>query len=106
MTGNFINIGIIGCGNISSIYLKYIARFDHLHLRACADLDEDDQIQAEKIQIPKVYAVVEMLADPEIYLIINLTILGAHAKFSIDILNAGKHVYIEKPLANSDQLNK
>ena len=95
-----INIGIIGCGNISSIYMKNIPSFKHLSLVACADLDIDRaRVQAEKFQVPKAYTVQEILEEPEIDLIINLTIPGAHAEVCIQALEAGKHVYVEKPLA-------
>lgn len=97
---NKMNIGIIGCGNISSIYMENIPTFHQLHLLACADLDvQRANIQAEKFHIPKAYTVEEMLADPEVDLIINLTIPSAHANVAISALKAGKHVYIEKPLA-------
>lgn len=95
-----INIGIIGCGNISSTYFKNIPKFKHLSLVACADLDvERARIQADKFGVSKAYIVQEILADPEIDLIINLTIPAVHAKVCIQVLEAGKHVYVEKPLA-------
>ncbi len=97
-----INIGIIGCGNISSIYMKNIPNFNHLSLVACADLDIDRaRAQAKEYQIPKAYSVQELLSDSEIDLVINLTIPNAHAEVCIQALEAGKHVYVEKPLAIS-----
>lgn len=99
-----INIGIIGCGNISSIYMENIPSFDHLSLMACADLDvKRAQAQAGKYQIPKAYTVKELLADPEIDLVINLTIPKAHAEICIQALKSGKHVYVEKPLAVTNE---
>lgn len=75
-------------------------KFDHLDLVACADLDVSRaQAQAEKFGIPKAYQVQELLDDPEIELVINLTIPKAHATVNIQALEAGKHVYTEKPLA-------
>ena len=101
---NKIKIGIIGCGNISSIYMENIPTFDHLTLIACADLDiTRAQAQAEKYQIPKAYTVKELLADPEIDLVINLTIPKAHAEICIQALQSGKHVYVEKPLAVTNE---
>ncbi|WP_194843219.1 Gfo/Idh/MocA family protein, partial [Paenibacillus polymyxa] len=46
-----------------------------------------------------VYTVDEILADPQIELIINLTIPAVHAEVCLRALAAGKHVYVEKPLA-------
>lgn len=95
-----VKIGIIGCGNISSIYMKNIPTFEHLELVACADLEmEKARNKAEKYQIPKACTVDEMLNDQEVDLIINLTIPKVHAKVCIQALEAGKHVYVEKPLA-------
>ncbi|MEK3886394.1 Gfo/Idh/MocA family protein [Bacillus sp. FSL K6-3431] len=97
-----VKVGIIGCGNISSIYMENIPSFDHLDLVACADLDVSRaQAQAEKYQLSKAYTVQEMLDDSEIDLIINLTIPKAHAEVCVKALEAGKHVYVEKPLAVS-----
>ncbi|MCT8139959.1 Gfo/Idh/MocA family oxidoreductase [Anaerobacillus sp. CMMVII] len=95
-----VKIGIIGCGNISSIYMQNIPSFDHLELVACADLDvERARAQAEKFNIQNAYSVSEILDDPDVDLIINLTIPKAHAQVCIQALEAGKHVYVEKPLA-------
>lgn len=95
-----IKIGIIGCGTISSIYMQNCPTFSHLELVACADLDEKRaHSQAEKYGIPKSCSVDELLADNDIQLIINLTIPKAHASVCIQALEAGKHVYTEKPLA-------
>src|ERR1700719_3818803 len=97
---NKLKIGIIGCGNISSIYMENCKKFEHLELAGCADLDiQRAKAQAEKFGIPKACSVEELLADPEIKLIINLTIPKVHAAVSIQVLEAGKHVYSEKPLA-------
>src|SRR5690625_470047 len=99
---NKVRIGIIGCGNISSIYMKNIPNFKHLSLVACADLDLDRaREQAKKFQIPKAYTVQEILDDPNIDLIINLTIPSAHEKVCVQALRAGKHVYVKKPLATT-----
>lgn len=53
-----LKIGIIGCGNISSIYMENCPKFPHLELVACADLDvQRAQLQAEKFGIPNAYSV-------------------------------------------------
>jgi predicted dehydrogenase len=95
-----LKIGIIGCGNISSIYMENCPKFPQLELVACADLDVSRaQSQAEKFGVPKACSVEDLLADPAIELVINLTIPKAHASVCIQALEAGKHVYTEKPLA-------
>jgi len=94
------NIGIIGCGHISSIYMEAPRTFDRLNIVACADLDrERAEAQARNFHIPKACSVEELLADPTVEIVINLTIPAVHAQVSMDILKAGKSVYSEKPLA-------
>jgi len=93
-----INVGIIGCGNIFGAYAKGCALFRSLKLKACADLNpEAAHAQAKEYQIAAL-SIPELLADPEIEIVINLTIPKVHASVSMDILRAGKHVYSEKPL--------
>lgn len=95
-----VNVGIIGCGNISAIYLQNCRQYENLNIVACADLDIGRAKQrAAEFQIPNAYTVEQILADPNIELIINLTIPKAHADISLRALEAGKHVYVEKPLA-------
>ncbi|MBS4178201.1 Gfo/Idh/MocA family protein [Lederbergia citrea] len=97
-----VKAGIIGCGNISSIYCQAGEKFEILDIVACADLDYDRaKARAEEFNIPKAYTVDELLADPEIEVVINLTIPKAHAEICVRALEAGKHVYVEKPLAIS-----
>lgn len=97
-----INVGIIGCGNISAIYLKNCAKFKHLQVRACADLDLDRaRAKAEEYHIPKACSVEELLNDPDIQLVMNLTIPAVHGEVCLQVLEAGKHVYVEKPLSVS-----
>ena len=92
-------IGIIGCGNISDAYLKGAAASKLVKVKACADLRlEAAQAKATMYGI-EAKSVEALLADPEIEIVINLTVPAAHASVSLQILNAGKHVYLEKPLS-------
>jgi len=96
-----VKVGIVGCGNISGIYLKNCTQtFEILEVAACADLiPERAEAKAEEFNIPKACSVEELLADPEIQIVLNLTIPKAHAEVCIAALEAGKNVYVEKPLA-------
>lgn len=99
-----VKIGVIGCGVISQIYLKNCtSMFDHIvEVKAVADLvPELAQKRADEFNIPHVYTVDELLADPEIEIVLNLTAPAAHAPLNVKALNAGKHVYTEKPFALS-----
>jgi predicted dehydrogenase len=95
-----VNIGVVGCGNISGVYLKNCTSYDHLAVTAVADLDmARARAQAERYSIPRAITVDELLADPEIELVINLTVPAAHAPVALAAVRAGKSVYNEKPLA-------
>jgi predicted dehydrogenase len=102
MTLKPVKTAVIGCGNISSIYLENAATWDILDMVACADLDlARAESQAAKFNIPRAAPVADVLADADIELIINLTIPAAHAEIGLAALRAGKSVYNEKPLAIS-----
>ncbi|MEN9933532.1 MAG: hypothetical protein RLZZ387_111 [Chloroflexota bacterium] len=97
-----VNVGIVGCGNISGIYLKNGRKLDILNIAALADIDLDRaRARAEEYGVPKACTVAELLADPSIEIVINLTIPAAHAEVALQALEAGKSVYNEKPLAVS-----
>lgn len=96
---NPISIGVIGCGNISDAYFSGAARSKLVRVKACADLNPA-AAQAKATQYGvSAMSVEQLLADPEISIVINLTIPLAHAPVALQILDAGKHVYLEKPLA-------
>ncbi len=96
-----IKIGVIGCGFISGIYLKNLTQlFQNTEVVACADIVmANAEARANEFNIPKACTVEELLADPEVEIVLNLTIPAAHAEVSLAALKAGKHVYNEKPLA-------
>jgi predicted dehydrogenase len=92
-------IGIVGCGNISDIYIEAGEKFDILEIVACADLiPERAHTKAEKHAIPRACTTEELLADPEIEIVVNLTTPGAHAEVGLAAVEAGKSIYNEKPL--------
>lgn len=97
-----LTIGVIGCGNISSTYFQAPQQFNNLRIVACADIDlPRAQAQAAKFGIPKACSVEELLADPEIEVVLNLTVPAVHAQISLAALQANKAVYGEKPLATN-----
>ncbi len=92
-------VGIIGCGNISNAYFKGCAEFEILEVVACADIDLDRAKAKGQEHHVRAMSVTELLADPEIEIVINLTIPAAHAEVSLLALEAGKNVHEEKPFA-------
>ncbi len=97
-----VKVGIIGCGNISHKYFKTLREVYNniIEVQACADLDLA-RAKAKAEEYPGVQAVTvkKLLADPELKIVVNLTIPKAHYKVAMQALKAGKHVYGEKPLA-------
>lgn len=99
-----VKIGIIGTGNILGAYVTGCRAFDILEIAACADLDHNKaKAQAAKFDIPRACSVEELLSDPDIQIVVNLTIPKAHAEVSLAVISAGKHVHSEKPLAVTRQ---
>jgi predicted dehydrogenase len=93
-----VGIGLIGCGNISSAYLKAAKNFDVLDIRGLADMrHEAAEARAAEFGLTAM-SIDAMLADPSIEIIVNLTIPCAHVEVGLRVLDAGKHVYSEKPL--------
>ncbi|MBX3570085.1 MAG: Gfo/Idh/MocA family oxidoreductase [Rhizobiaceae bacterium] len=96
-----LKIGVIGCGNISTTYLRNAGLFAGVAMVACADLmPEMAKLRADEFGLRAV-GIDALLADPEIDLVLNLTIPAAHHAVSLSALSAGKHVFTEKPLATS-----
>lgn len=96
-----VKVGIVGLGAISGIYLKNITEvFQELELVAVCDIVEERAKEvAEEYKVPKWYVKMdEMFADPEIAIILNLTRPYEHYEVTSKALEAGKHVYAEKPL--------
>lgn len=104
-----VKIGILGLGAISGIYLKNLSSvFRNVEILGIYDLIEE---KAEKVQeeyhISKVYKnMEEMLDDPEIEIVLNLTRPLEHYHVTKSALLAGKHVYSEKPLATTFEEGK
>lgn len=98
---NKIGLGVIGCGNISMTYLRNAALFAGVELRACADINADmAALRAGEYNI-RALSVDQLLSDPEVDLVLNLTIPAVHFDVTLSALDAGKHVFTEKPLATS-----
>lgn len=94
-------VGILGCGVISTSYLRLAPLFKGLEVRAVADIMPDAAKARAKEFNTNAQTVDELLANSEIDIIVNLTIPEVHYQVSKDIVSAGKHAYSEKPLVLS-----
>lgn len=101
MSQEKIRVGVVGCGNISLTYLANLtAHYKNVEVAACADLFPEKAAQAAaRYGVAKSETVDELLADPQVELVVNLTIPASHYDVNRRALEAGKHVYCEKPLA-------
>jgi len=96
-----LGIGILGCGNISAAYMKLAPLFAGIEIRACADLDPAAaKARADEFGL-RAETVEGLLSSDDIDLVVNLTIPAAHFEVSKSVLEAGKHVYSEKPFVLS-----
>ena len=97
-----MKVGLIGTGRISDIYLTNCMKFDELDVIACASLDREEAAsKGKQFNVPRVLSPEELLSDDEIECVLNLTIPAAHFDIAYAALEAGKHVYSEKPFATS-----
>jgi predicted dehydrogenase len=98
-----MRVGILGCGHVSFQYFEGLRRFgDLVEIVACADADRNRALaQAETHSVARVLSPEELLSDPDVELVVNLTPPLAHYEISAAAIANDKHVYSEKPLACS-----
>jgi len=94
-----LTAGVVGCGNIAGAYADDLTRFPEIDFRGVTDVDPVRAVEfAKKYDVRAYGSVDEMLADPEVDVVVNLTTHHAHFDISRRALAAGKHVHSEKPL--------
>ena len=98
-----LKIGVVGCGNIHGIYFDNLTgKFEDAEIVACTDLiKEKAEEAAKKYNVRHVLTTDELIRDPEIDIILNITNPKSHFEVTKEALENGKHVYSEKPLALS-----
>lgn len=102
-----MGVGVIGCGNISPIYLQNLQSYAGTEVVAVADLDEAKaSARASEFGVQKPCSVDELLSDPSVEIVLNLTVPKAHFEIAMYAVESGKHVYNEKPLTVSWEQGK
>ena len=98
-TGRKVRVGLVGCGVISGIYFENLSKFGSVDVVACSDL-VPELSEAATGKYPGIRAVTtgEILGDSSIDLVLNLTQSEFHFAVMKAGIEAGKHVYGEKPL--------
>ncbi|EZP28348.1 Gfo/Idh/MocA family protein [Microbacterium oleivorans] len=93
-------VGIVGLGVISAQYLDLFALSPSIRVAAVADLRFDRAVEvAATVPGARALSVDELLADPDVQTVVNLTVPAAHAQVAHAAIAAGKSVHGEKPLA-------
>lgn len=99
---NPVGVAIVGCGNISDAYGRDISSYPHIKLLGAQDIEVSRAKELTDKYGGKVYETLEdVLADPAVEVVVNLTIHHVHYEVVSTCLNAGKHVHSEKPLAGT-----
>lgn len=96
-----LGVGIIGCGNISTTYFRLAPLFKGIEIRAGADINMDAARTRAKEFGVRASSVNDLLKADDIDIVVNLTIPSTHYDVSRQALDAGKHVYSEKPFVLS-----
>jgi predicted dehydrogenase len=95
-----VGVGVIGAGVISKQYLDNLTAFPDLKVHIIADLfEEAAEARAEEYGIAEWGGVDKALSHPDVEIIVNLTIPAAHVEVATAAVNAGKHVWTEKPFS-------
>jgi predicted dehydrogenase len=95
-----VGIGIIGAGVISKQYLDSFSTFPDLNVHVVADVREEAAAaRAAEYGIESSGGVEAALRDPDVEIIVNLTVPAAHVEVATAAIFAGKHVWSEKPFS-------
>ncbi|MHC1764121.1 MAG: Gfo/Idh/MocA family protein [Verrucomicrobiia bacterium] len=99
--GRKIKVGQIGCGNVSGSYLPSLVGKDYIEVVSVCDLiAERARRRADQFKVPHVYPNIdEMLKGEPFDLLVNTTSMPSHYPVNKRALEAGRHVWSEKPMA-------
>lgn len=101
---NKLNLGFIGCGSVSEMYLDYLSKVKRVNLYACSDVNKKNAHAIQKrYKISKVLNVKELISDPQVDIVLNLTNPICHYDLNVEILKSGKNLFCEKPFALTNQ---
>jgi predicted dehydrogenase len=96
-----VRVGVLGCGVIAKRYVEDAVAFDTWRPVACADLDRAAAEAFARDHGLRPTSADGLVSAPDVELVLNLTPPSAHSALTLAALEAGRHVYSEKPLAAS-----
>lgn len=96
-----LGVGIVGCGNISTTYFSLSPLFKGIEVTACADINPAAAKAKAKEYGARAESVADLVKADDVDIVVNLTIPAVHYEISRTALDAGKHVYSEKPFVLS-----
>ena len=98
-----IKVGIIGCGSVSGVYLPHLTKSPYVEVvSACDIIYERAQKRASAFNIPNTYPHIDkLLAGAPFDLLVNTTDMQEHGRLNKQALLASKHIWSEKPMANT-----
>lgn len=98
-----VKVGVIGCGSVSTQYLPHLSKSSYVELVSACDIIPERAVQrAKEYNIPNHYPHIDqMLAGAHFDLLVNLTDMQEHGRLNKQALQAGRHVWSEKPMANT-----
>lgn len=103
-----IKIGLIGCGSVSGMYLPHLSKSNYVEIVSVCDIIPERASRAAKnFKVPNQYTHIDqLLAGASFDLLVNLTNMQEHGRLNRQALLARKHVWSEKPMANTYQEGK
>jgi predicted dehydrogenase len=102
MSEHALRVAVVGCGNISGAYGETMSAYRSVRIAGATDVDGSLSAAFVDRFGGVVYpSLGDVLGDPDVDAIVNLTFPAVHADVTTAALNAGKHVHSEKPLAGN-----
>ena len=98
-----VKVAVIGCGSVSGQYLPHLSKSQYVEVVSCCDIVyERAKNRAKEFNVPNHYPHIDkMLAGASFDLMVNLTDMQEHGRLNRQALMAGRHVWSEKPMANT-----
>jgi predicted dehydrogenase len=98
-----VRVGVIGCGSVSNMYLPHLTKSPYVEVVSTCDIiPERAEKQADRFKVAHRYPHIDqMLAGEPFDLMVNLTDMQEHGHLNRSALEAGRHVWSEKPMANT-----